>query len=47
MEALIQREVVKKPIAPYGEDINGRMESVTITIKILGIIVYKEIMKLS
>lgn len=27
MKALIQKEIIRKPIYPHGEDINGRMES--------------------
>ena len=47
MKAIIQKEIVKKPIVPQGEDINGRMESVTTTIKILGVVVFKEVIRLS
>lgn len=43
MKAIIQKEIVKKPIVPQGEDINGCMESVTITIKILGVVLFKEV----
>lgn len=47
MKAIIQKEIVKKPTTPQGEDINGRMESVTTTIKILGVVVFKEVIRLS
>lgn len=34
MKALIQKEIIRKPIYPHGEDINGRMESEKTTIRI-------------
>lgn len=47
MKALIQKEIIRKPIYPHGEDINGRMESETTTIRIFGIIVYQKVIELS
>lgn len=47
MKALIQREVIRKPINPHGEDINGRMESETTIISVLGIPIYRRIIALS
>lgn len=47
MKALIQKEIIRKPIYPHGEDINGRMESGKTTIRIFGIIVYQKVIELS
>lgn len=47
MKALIQKEIIRKPIYPHGEDINGRMESEKTIIRIFGIIVYQKVIELS
>lgn len=46
MKALIQKEIIRKPIYK-NEDINGRMESETIMIRIFGIVVFKQVIRLS
>lgn len=45
MKALIQKEIIRKPIS-RGEDINGRMESETTIVQILGVVVFKKIIQL-
>lgn len=45
MKALIQKEIIRKPIS-RGEDIKGRMESETTLIRIFGIVVYKQVIQL-
>lgn len=46
MKALIQKEIIRKPIYSHGEDINGRMESETTIVQILGVIVFKKVIQL-
>lgn len=46
MKALIQKEIIRKPIMK-GEDIDGKMESETIVIRIFGIVVFKQVIQLS
>lgn len=46
MEALIQKEIIRKPINPCGEDINGRMEHETTVVRIFGIAVFKRVIRL-
>lgn len=45
MKALIEKEIIRKPIS-RNEDINGRMESETIVVRILGIVVFKKVIEL-
>ena len=45
MKALIQKEIIRKPIS-RGEDINGRMESETTIIRILGLSLYSKTVSL-
>ncbi len=45
MKALIQKEIIRKPII-QGEDISGRMESETIIIRMFGIVVFKQVIQL-
>ncbi len=45
MKALIEKEIIHKPIS-RNEDINGRMESETIVVRILGIGVFKKVIEL-
>ena len=45
MKALIQKEVIRKPIS-RSEDINGRMESETTIIRILGLSLYSKTINL-
>lgn len=47
MKALIQKEIIRKPIYPHGEDINGRMESETTIIRIFGLSLYSKTVSLS
>lgn len=46
MKALIQKEIIRKPIYPHGENINGRMESETTVVKILGVVILKKVIQL-
>lgn len=46
MKALIQKEIIRKPIYSHGEDINGRMESETTIVQILGVTVFKKVIQL-
>lgn len=46
MKELIQKEIIRKPIYPHGEDINGRMESETTIVQILGVTVFKKVIQL-
>ena len=45
MKALIQKGIIRTPIS-RNEDINGRMESETTLVRILGVIVFKKIIQL-
>lgn len=45
MKALIQKEIIRTPIS-RNEDINGRMESETTIIRILGLPVYSKTISL-
>ncbi len=45
MKALIQKEIIRKPFS-RGEDINGRMESETMVVKILGVVILKKVIQL-
>lgn len=47
MKALIQKEIVRKPVYPHGEGINGCIESETTIIRIFGIIAYQKVIELS
>lgn len=47
MKAFIQKEIIRKPISPMGEDINGRIESEETIIFVFGVRVYKRIIALS
>lgn len=46
MKALIQKDIIRKPIYSQGEDINGRIESETTIVKILGVTVFKKVIQL-
>lgn len=46
MKALIQKEIIRKPLYPHGEDINGRIESETVNVRILGVVVFKKVIRL-
>lgn len=45
MKALIQKEIIRKPIS-RGEDIKGKMESETTIIRILGIVILEKVIRL-
>lgn len=45
MKALIQKEIIRKPIS-RNEDINGRMESETIIIRVFGLNIYSKTISL-
>ena len=47
MGALIQKEIIRNPVNPQGEDINGRIKSETTIVQILGITVFKKVIRLS
>lgn len=46
MGALIQKEIIRKPVNPHGEDINGKIESETTVIRILGIVILNKVIRL-
>lgn len=46
MKALIQKEIIRKPIS-RGEDIKGRMESEATIIRIFGLSLYSKTVSLS
>lgn len=45
MKALIQKDIIRKPIS-RGEDIKGSMESETTIVIILGIVILKKVIRL-
>lgn len=45
MKALIQKEIIRKPIS-RGEDIKGRMWSETTVVKILSVVILKKVIQL-